>query len=84
MPVRLNGFMPVWTLVDITYNILYNCTATFRTHYTSKVLATFGFLHKAHLHAVGANIKIDVSVRLYECTNARTTERMFVKFCAGS
>jgi hypothetical protein len=29
--IKLNGFRPVYTLVDITSNILYKCTETFRT-----------------------------------------------------
>jgi hypothetical protein len=30
--IKLNGFRPVSTLVDITSNTFYKCTATFRTH----------------------------------------------------
>jgi hypothetical protein len=31
--IKLNGFRPVWTLVDLTSNTFCKCTATFRTHY---------------------------------------------------
>jgi hypothetical protein len=32
---QLNGFRPVWTLVDIASNNFYKRTATFRTHFIS-------------------------------------------------
>jgi hypothetical protein len=37
--IKLNGFRPIETLVDITPNTLYKCTATFRTRCTCFLMA---------------------------------------------
>ena len=39
------------------------------------------FIRRACVHALGANIKTDLSVHLYECTKATTAERISMEFC---
>ena len=43
--IKLNRFRPVETLVDITSNTFYKCTATFRTHYIYIYIYIYIYTH---------------------------------------